>query len=192
MANTSKLVTEAVFNHAIHDIKGAIAGNTKELTGIKEKIAGHTEELTEIKEKIAGNTNEITGLKIEIAGNTKEIIGIKGVLARNTDEITGIKGEITGINQRMNSMEKRLDEKINNVAVGLVKVEGRLERVENTMATQDAVRSVAAQVDNLIGMWKEQYQKGFFNQNRLNVLDDHVANHEKRLVALETRKIGSI
>jgi len=87
---------------------------------------------------------------------------------------------------------KNLDEKINRVAIDVVNMKQDMREMEERIEKKMAINTdrIMVQVDNLVSMWKEQTHKGYFNQNRLNNLDDHVADHEKRLVALEVGRIG--
>ena len=101
-----------------------------------------------------------------------EMAGMKTVLR---SEMSDMKTELRS---EMSDMKKELKADIARVAVGLVKTQDRLQRVEENMATKADIRTVIGHIDGLTkGLSSYEY--------RLAVRKHQLQDHERRIDALE-------
>jgi len=112
-----------------------------------------------------------------------EMAGMKTALqSEMSDMKTELRSEMsdmkTELRSEMSDMKKELKADIARVAVGLVKTQDRLQRVEENMATKADIRTVIGHIDGLTkGLSSYEY--------RLAVRKHQLQDHERRIDALE-------
>lgn len=81
----------------------------------------------------------------------------------------------------------RLNKKIDGVALHVINLEGRIERIENNMATKSDVNLILDRIDHLTKKVDVYDKKAVVHDYRLNEIESKINKHDQRLSLLESR-----
>jgi tetrahydromethanopterin S-methyltransferase subunit G len=91
------------------------------------------------------------------------------------------------LDHKIDSSVDRLDKKIENVALGLVKTQADVQEIKKTMATKDDVNLILDRIDSFTKRVDVYDKKAIIQDYRLNQAESGLSDHEKRLSSLEAR-----
>lgn len=105
-----------------------------------------------------------------------------------------LRKNLQRVDDRFETLDKKIDDrfsfldhKIDRVALGLVRTDERLERLEQTVATKTDVQLILSRIDHFTKRLSINDQEQGIQGVHMIELRQKVDDHEKRLTALEDR-----
>ncbi len=91
------------------------------------------------------------------------------------------------LSNKINQLDTKIDSKTGLLAQAILKVEQRVENIENTMATKTDIQRVLNHIDAFAGQIQDYARKAVVHDHRFNQLEPQVKDHEKRIASLENQ-----
>lgn len=100
---------------------------------------------------------------------------------------TDFDASVKRLDDKIDSAADRLDRKINGVIVELVKTQGDVREIKETMATKDDIGRVLSAIDAFAGKAQSYDRARTLHGQSITELQIAVKGHEDRITALESR-----
>ncbi|MBI3296637.1 MAG: hypothetical protein HYZ75_00630 [Elusimicrobia bacterium] len=144
-------------------------------------------DLAAVKSELKGDLAAVKSeLKADLAAVKSEL---KGDLAAVKSEL---KGDLAAVKSELKGDIARLDVKTDRIAAELVKTQGRMKAIEETMATKDDIGRVIKAIDAFAGKLETYGRETILIPNALDehgkTLRSHgskLDDHERRLAEVE-------
>jgi hypothetical protein len=89
------------------------------------------------------------------------------------------------VDNEIKGLHKKIDDSVERLATGHLRLEERVTRIEETMATKTDINVVLDRIDHLTKTVEVFGRNDLYQNFRIKELENCTGDHEKRLTALE-------
>ena len=98
------------------------------------------------------------------------------------------KADVRAVREELKAVEQRLDQKIDRVAMEVVKTQAQIEDISSKMATKDDFCRLMNTMDDIAGTVKHYQRADITRGKTLIDVEIQMKDHEKRITTLESAR----